>query len=356
MTEYRARREDKAVDPQREDRPVEKHLLQKRHFANFAGILILACYFLACGRAEKPPLPQELSGSRNVATEQEPVPTQSTNPATAGRTTARTPAPTPTPAPPEGFGAATVLPGEGSIVMQTPGFAISELEYQLGLEAFLAGRPATPELEQEYDARLRDDLAVLRWMEQTGRDEDARLRATGRRQLRRALVDQILEEKLAELRPTETELRATYQQQAARFTTPERVHVRMMLLPDEEEADAAQAQLAAGEPFGNVAAQKSRHASRQTFGELEPFARGTWNPQFEQLAFSLDPGQSGRVTTPAGVFLVEKIANLPATTQRFADVRQTLEEELWQQRAATARTEVVQRLREETRSGGWTAQ
>jgi len=95
----------------------------------------------------------------------------------------------------------------------------------------------------------------------------------------------------------------------------EQVHARHMLFNATEgtddtearkKAEAALARVRAGEDFGKVAQEVSEDAgTKAQGGELGFFGRGRMMPEFEQVAFSLPPGQvSGLVKTPFGIHLI----------------------------------------------------
>ena len=79
---------------------------------------------------------------------------------------------------------------------------------------------------------------------------------------------------------------------------------------------------------------------------MEPFARGTYAEPLEELAFSLEPGQTGTVTTQRGIFIIHKIAQLEASKIPFEQVREELREEIWREKAEVARDRFIEDLRE----------
>lgn len=93
-------------------------------------------------------------------------------------------------------------------------------------------------------------------------------------------------------------------------TTDEQVRARHILLETREKAEQALARLRAGEDFAKLATELSIDTgNKEDGGELGWFPRGKMVPEFEQVAFSLAPGQmSDIVETQYGfhIILVEE--------------------------------------------------
>jgi parvulin-like peptidyl-prolyl isomerase len=145
------------------------------------------------------------------------------------------------------------------------------------------------------------------------------------------------------------EVEAFYRANAARFSRPEQLRLREILIrapAGAERADArrrvdeVRARLAAGEPFDALARQVSDHPTRQWGGEHDPVARGQLVPALEAVAFALQPGElSAVVETEAGFHLLKLESRAPAVLRTLADVREGIREHLLQQRSR----EVLQR-------------
>lgn len=88
-------------------------------------------------------------------------------------------------------------------------------------------------------------------------------------------------------------------------TEDEQVHIKVALFPSEEEARAVLDQIQAGTSFEEaVAAYTQEHA-----GDLGWFGRGQMVPEFEEAAFSLEPGQiSDPVKTDFGWHIIQVTA------------------------------------------------
>ncbi|RME49710.1 MAG: hypothetical protein D6791_00075 [Chloroflexi bacterium] len=87
----------------------------------------------------------------------------------------------------------------------------------------------------------------------------------------------------------------------------EQVHARHILVETQEEAESILKQLEDGADFAELAKQFSiDETTRDNGGDLGFFPRGVVLPEFEEVAFSLEPGErSGIVQTPFGFHIIE---------------------------------------------------
>lgn len=85
-------------------------------------------------------------------------------------------------------------------------------------------------------------------------------------------------------------------------TEEEQVQVRQVLLPTEEEARQAKQAVESGKSFDDVA----REAAAEKGGDLGFFGKGQMVPEFEEVAFTLDPGEiSDPVQSQFGWHIIE---------------------------------------------------
>ena len=118
-----------------------------------------------------------------------------------------------------------------------------------------------------------------------------------KRRLRYALVD--VDQVRQQVTVPDADLQAFYKQNLAQYTTPEQLaasHILFRIEDKDEEAVRKQAEevlkrARAGEDFAALAKQYSEDESNNTNGgSLGEFGRGTMVPEFEQVAFTLKPG------------------------------------------------------------------
>lgn len=78
------------------------------------------------------------------------------------------------------------------------------------------------------------------------------------------------------------------------------VHARHILVPSEEAADEAIVLLEKGKDFGELAHERSKCPSKEQGGDLGWFGKGRMVKEFENKAFSLKPGEIGKVQSQFG--------------------------------------------------------
>jgi peptidyl-prolyl cis-trans isomerase D len=140
----------------------------------------------------------------------------------------------------------------------------------------------------------------------------------------------------------EVALQALYDEQSAKYVTPEERHARhilVALLPDADEATQASAlekantlvaRLDAGEPFDVLAKELSDDpGSAATGGDLGFFARGMMTASFDEAVFALQTGERSQpVKTPFGYHIIELLEVKPEVATPLAEVRDELVNQL----------------------------
>jgi peptidyl-prolyl cis-trans isomerase D len=133
---------------------------------------------------------------------------------------------------------------------------------------------------------------------------------------------------------SDAQLRNWYGSHIDQFRTPERVHVRHILLkttgqsPDEvnktkAKAEALLKQVRSGADFAQLATKSSEDSgSAPRGGDVGWVVRGQTVPNFESAAFTLKPNEiSGLVTTEYGFHIVQVLAHEQARLRPFEEVR-----------------------------------
>ncbi len=91
---------------------------------------------------------------------------------------------------------------------------------------------------------------------------------------------------------TEETVKAAYDQYVKDFKPVEEVRARHILVATEDEAKAVKAELEGGKPFEVLAMEKTTDPSgKQNGGDLGFFSKGMMVPEFEAVAFTLEPGK-----------------------------------------------------------------
>ncbi|MGB8648649.1 MAG: peptidylprolyl isomerase [Anaerolineae bacterium] len=98
---------------------------------------------------------------------------------------------------------------------------------------------------------------------------------------------------------------------AAIPTQVEQVHAAHILLASQADADKVLAQLKAGKSFADLAKQFSKdEATRDSGGDLGWLPKGMMPPEFEAVAFQLQPGQtSGIVSSALGFHIIQVLGH-----------------------------------------------
>lgn len=143
---------------------------------------------------------------------------------------------------------------------------------------------------------------------------------------------------------TDAQLRAAYSANLDNFKTPDRVHVRHILIMTQGKPDAdkkallAKAQdvlkqLKAGGDFAALAAKYSDDTSnKDKAGDLGWIVHGQMVPEFEKASFALQKGQtSDIVTSQFGYHIIQCLEKETARTKPFDEVKGSLAEDLRRQ-------------------------
>jgi len=155
---------------------------------------------------------------------------------------------------------------------------------------------------------------------------------------RELAVQQFIEKKFGQKAlVSDQESKAFYDSNPNFFKIPERVRVSHILIKVDPKADAAQKaaarkkiediqkQLKNGKDFSELAKKDSECPSNTKGGDLGYLMRGQVVKPFEDVAFSLKPGEvSGIVETEFGFHIIKVTDKKPATTLAYEQVKDRL--------------------------------
>ncbi|HEX6213160.1 MAG TPA: SurA N-terminal domain-containing protein, partial [Methylomirabilota bacterium] len=151
-----------------------------------------------------------------------------------------------------------------------------------------------------------------------------------------------------------------YRDNEAQYTTPEQVRASHILLEigDQDEAavraeaEALLKKVRAGADFAALAKQHSDDdASAAQGGDLDYFGRGRMVPEFEEVAFGLEPGDiSDLVKSPFGFHIIKVTDKKPETIRPLAEVRQQIADQLAYERAQAQAETLAASIRGELES------
>ena len=224
------------------------------------------------------------------------------------------------------------------------------------------------ELEQEY--RRRNDKVKLAVVTFTADSFRAQASATDaeiathfeshkdefkipeKRKIRYLLID--IDALRAKVVVPAAEVERAYNNSIDQYSTPEQVRASHILLKTEgkdetvvkAKAEDVLKQAQAGADFGELAKKYSEdEANAKNGGDLDYFGRGRMVPEFDQVAFTLEPSKiSDLVKTQYGYHIIKVTDKKAATTRPLAEVRQQLQEQLSYERAQTQAADLAQSL------------
>jgi peptidyl-prolyl cis-trans isomerase D len=243
------------------------------------------------------------------------------------------------------------------------------------LRSLLSGWLSIPDNELEQEYRRRNDkvkLAVVSFTTDSFRTQanatDAEVASyfdahkpdftiPEKRKIRYLLVD--IDALRAKVVVPAADIERAYNDGIDQYTTAEQVRASHILLKTEGKDDAtvkAKAedvlkQAKAGADFAELAKKYSEdEGSGKNGGDLDYFGRGRMVPEFDQVAFALQPGQmSDLVKTQFGYHIIKLVDKKPGTTRTLADVRQQLTDQVSYERAQAQAADLAQNLEQQIR-------
>jgi peptidyl-prolyl cis-trans isomerase C len=158
------------------------------------------------------------------------------------------------------------------------------------------------------------------------------------------LVDEVVYERVA---VTEEELQGYLEAHASEFQEPEEVHAAQIVVKDVEDARRLREEMRRGAKFSDVARAHSLSADARLGGDLGWFPRGVMPPEFDKVAFSLEPGQiSDVVTSEYGFHIFKLLERRPARKKELSQVRREVERRLLRDKKEKAQAAYVRGLRD----------
>jgi peptidyl-prolyl cis-trans isomerase C len=176
-------------------------------------------------------------------------------------------------------------------------------------------------------------------------------------------VNKLMDSEVSKLPgPSDAEAKDFYDKNPEKFKQDESVRASHILIRVDEKADAAAKQKAraeiegvlkqarAGADFAKLAQEHSQDGSAAQGGDLNYFSRGQMVPAFEQVAFSLKPGQiSDIVTTQFGYHIIKVIDHKPAHTVPFEEATGQIKQYLEQQKKQQHADEFIESLKKKSK-------
>lgn len=159
---------------------------------------------------------------------------------------------------------------------------------------------------------------------------------------------------------TDADLKAAYAKMKRQSAKDFEVHARHILIQvpstaTAEEVEAAHQKALAlaeearkpGVDFAELAKKSSQGPSAKDGGDLGFFSRGTMVPEFDRVAFSLEPGQvSEPVRTQFGWHVIKVVERRAAEVKPFDEVKAHLQEKLGREQMEKYTTQYIAELRQ----------
>jgi len=166
---------------------------------------------------------------------------------------------------------------------------------------------------------------------------------------RQLMINSILEKTRNQVSISDEELLEYYNDNKESFLEPEQVHARHILLETEEEANNLLLQLKEGlTDFAELAKEKSVGPSAPSGGDLGFFTRGQMVKEFEDAAFSLEPGEISEVVqSQFGYHIIKSEEKKEEYSPTFEEAKERIGNNLKNQRENEAILALTSKLREE---------
>ena len=166
---------------------------------------------------------------------------------------------------------------------------------------------------------------------------------------RQLMINSILEKTRNQVSISDEELLEYYNDNKESFLEPEQVHARHILLETDEEANNLLLQLKEGlTDFAELAKEKSIGPSAPSGGDLGFFTRGQMVKEFEDAAFSLEPGEISEVVqSQFGYHIIKSEEKKEEYSPTFEEAKERISNTLKNQRENEAILALTSKLRED---------
>jgi peptidyl-prolyl cis-trans isomerase C len=174
------------------------------------------------------------------------------------------------------------------------------------------------------DQLVKQQALVIRAQHQA-LDEDPMVRRRVKEAADHALANELLHHEIMKS-ITEEALLARYKKEIAGKPGPTQVHLRVIMIPSESQAQDLIKELQGGADFATVAKRSSQDATAPVGGDLGFMRLDALNPEVGAVAFALPPGQiSAYPIRSAGAWFIVKVEERrQQPTPSFAEVRDQL--------------------------------
>ena len=163
----------------------------------------------------------------------------------------------------------------------------------------------------------------------------------------RLLSEKVFEEVTKDVKVTDQEIKAYYDENKTQFETPASREVRHILVKQKARADDLYRQLQNGGNFAALAKQYSQDPASKAQGGKFTAQQGATVPEFDKTAFELETGELSRpVKTQFGWHIIEATAAIkPKATQELSEVESQISDQLLEEQKNARINEWIEELR-----------
>lgn len=218
-----------------------------------------------------------------------------------------------------------------NVALAVDGLTVGVQEFKGWWQAYSSGREIPPDdLESEkrrFFQSVLNDMILAKAARDAGADKEPDFQASLRPAYRSLLADFFKSRYvLANIAVSPAEVEEYYRAHLADFETPPTISVRFILTPTRDQAMNALEDIQSGKAFDVVARTVSTHPSALNGGVLSPFSQGSYDADFERVAWSLKVGEmSGVVFTDLGYCVIEKTGQTDAILTPLDEVHEEIE-------------------------------
>lgn len=140
------------------------------------------------------------------------------------------------------------------------------------------------------------------------------------------LANYCVEKTIADVKVTDAETKAFYEEHKADFVQPERVSASHILVETEEKCNEIMADIKEGKiSFEDAAKEFSSCPSKEQGGNLGEFTKGQMVPEFDEAVFNMNVGDiTGPVKTQFGYHAIKLTAKHEAQAMKYEDIAEQL--------------------------------
>lgn len=243
-------------------------------------------------------------------------------------------------------------PAADNVALSVDGQAVSLDEVRQWWLDYAKDRNFTPEDLEREQRQFFQSIITQSILVRAARDAAAdkepefqsRLRPTYRSLLAEFFIERYV---TAGITVSNEEIEQYYDANKLEFDDPPTISVRFILTPTRDESMKALAELQAGKPFDEVARTFSTHPTALKGGVLPPFAQGSYDADFERVAWSLKVGEmSGVVFTDIGYCIIEKTGQTDAIVAPLSAVSSQIKDKLLSEKRQQRLEEYLEQKRQ----------